>query len=376
MLPSVLLPRLSDTISERSEPLHAQLRRVLRVAINEHFEDGQQFWSENVLIEHLGVSQITVRRALLDLAQEGVLERRRAKGSFVRKASQAGTFEIGCLVPQYDSEFINELLEHLSGVCRERTLPFRVHHTHRGENLNDIRRYLDAGPRQERFIVLGALPDAARQLWDALDDRGYKCVCIDTPAIGRPAHFVGVDNATGIRLALEHLRELGHRRIVFLGNEPDIQPNIVAREQAFLAITTEWGWSESRIISCHTQPWENSYQAAWRTMPAVWDIRPTAIMTASDSGAWAVLGWLAENGIRVPHETSVLGFDNAPHSQITYPPLTTIAHPKAAMARWAVELLTTSPAGPQELRLEPELIRRRSTGPVLPVTRPVERSVR
>lgn len=364
MPPSTVLPRLTNATPSRSEPLHAQLRRVLRSAIDEHFADGEQFWSENVLIEQLGVSQITVRRALLDLAQEGVLERRPAKGSFVRKVSEAGTFEIGCLVPQYDSEFINELLEHLAAVCRERKTPFRIHHTCRGENLNDIRRYLDAGPRQERFIVLGALPDAALQLWDALDDRGYRCVCIDTPALGRPAHFVGVDNATGIRLALEHLRELGHRRIVFLDNEPDIQPNIVAREQAFSQITAAWGWDEARIVSCGTQPWENSYQTAWRTMPSAWEGRPTAIMTASDNGAWAVLGWLAENGISVPREVSVIGFDNAPHSQITYPPLTSVAHPKAAMARWAVELLANSPAGPQELRLEPELIQRRSTGPV------------
>lgn len=359
-----VLPRLTDAAVSRSEPLHAQLRRVLRGAINEHFADGQQFWSENVLIEQLGVSQITVRRALLDLAQEGILERRPAKGSFVRKASGVGIFEVGCLVPRYDSEFINELLEHLAAVCRERKHPFRVHHTSRGENLQDIRRYLDAGPRHERFLVLGALPDAALQLWDALDDRGYRSVCIDTPALGRPAHFVGVDNATGVRLALEHLRELGHRRLVFLNNEPHIQPNIRAREAAFSQITTQWGWDEAKIVGCDTQPWENSYQAAWRTMAAVWEGRPTAIMTASDNGAWAVLGWLAERGIGVPGEVSVIGFDNAPHSEITYPPLTSVAHPKAAIARWAVELLATSPAGPQQLRLEPELIQRRSTGPV------------
>jgi DNA-binding LacI/PurR family transcriptional regulator len=365
MLPPTLLPRLSDVAQGRNQPLHAQLRRALRVAIDEHFEDGQQFWSENVLIEHFGVSQITVRRALLDLTQEGALERRRAKGSYVRKTSEGGTLQIGCFVPRYDSEFINELLEHLSSVCRERKLPFRIHHTHRGENLNDIRRYLDAGTSQERFIILGTLPDAAQQLWDALDDSGYRCVCIDTPAIGRPAHFVGIDNETGIRLALEHLRELGHRRVIFLGNEPDVQPNIVAREQAFLELTADWGWSKSRIISAVTQPWENSYEAALRMMPQVWESRPTAIMTASDRGAWAVLGWLAENGIRVPQEVSVVGFDNAPHSEITYPSLTTIAHPKAAMVRWAVEILTTSVTKPQEIRLEPELIQRRSTGPAV-----------
>ena len=57
------------------EPLHSQLRRALRETIDEHFMDGQRFWPESALIQHLGISQITVRRALQGLAQEGIIER-------------------------------------------------------------------------------------------------------------------------------------------------------------------------------------------------------------------------------------------------------------------------------------------------------------
>jgi DNA-binding LacI/PurR family transcriptional regulator len=346
-----------------SAKLHTRVRKVLRGAIQEHFEDGQRFWTENMLIEHLRVSQVTVRRALTELAQEGVLERR-PSGSFVRKAHLVGLTDIGCFVPEYNSEFLNELLENLASLCREQNRVFRVHHTHRGENLNDIRRYLEAGPRQERFVLLGAQPLANRTLWDALDDRGYRAVCIDTPAEGRPANLVAVDNEAGIRLALQHLRDLGHRRIVFLANEPEIHPNVVARREAFLKLRAAWRLDEAVFLSCGNEAWKDCHQAAYRTMPELWQHQPTAIMTASDQGAWAAMSWLAERKIEVPSQVSIIGFDNVRHSQFTFPPLSSIAHPNEAMVRWAIQLLDHPASQPQELRLEPTLVLRRSTAPV------------
>ncbi len=361
--PLTLLEGKMSVPPVRAEPLHAQLRRTLRSVIDEHFSDGQRFWPESMLIEQLGVSQITIRRALLDLAQEGVLERRPPKGSFVRKAPEVNTLEIGCLVPQYDSEFWNEMIENLTVVCREHGYQFRLHHTHRGENLSDIRRHLDNTPRNERFVLLGAIPQDVNQMWDALDDKGYHSICIDTPTENRPSNFVGADSAKGIQIGLEHLRELGHERILFLGNEPNQHPTVIAQERAFLESKALLGLEKATLISCDTQSWENSYEAAWRVMPQVWENRPTAIMTSSDYGAFAALGWLQEQGIRVPAEVSVLGFGNVRQCQFCYPQLTSIAQPIASIAKWAIELLTTKPDQPQKLLLEPKLVVRRSTGP-------------
>jgi LacI family transcriptional regulator len=344
------------------EPLHSQLRRALRETIDEYFTDGQRFWPESALIQHLGISQITVRRALQGLAQEGILERCPPKGSFVRKASESETWSIGCFVPQYDSEIWNEILQHLAMECRQNKTFFQTHLTHRGEHVQDLRRHLALAKGDERYVVIGSTVDEVRQLWDVLDDKGYRPVCIETPASNRAAHFVGVDNARGIRMALEHLRELGHRRVVFLANEPLEHPSVMAREAAFLQVTAEWGWTESRVIECKTKLWEDAYLAAKNAMPEVWEHRPTAILAVSTgSGALAAQHWFAEREISVPRQVSVIGFDDIPSARHVYPPLTTVAHPLQSIARWTIELLINPPSTPQKILLEPRLIVRRST---------------
>lgn len=347
------------------EPLHAQLRRALRETIDEHFSDGQRFWPESVLIQQLGISQITVRRALQGLTQEGVLERCPPKGSFVRKAPETKTCSIGCFVPQYNSEIWNEVLQHLAMECRQNKIFFQTHLTHRGEHVQDLRHHLALAKGDERYTLLGATSEEVRQLWDVLDDKGYRPVCIDTPPDNRPAHFVGADNARGIRMALEHLRELGHRRVAFLASECVDNPNPAAREATFRDITAEWGWTEARVFNCKTRPWDDAYVFAKNTMPEVWEHRPTAILAVSTgSGALAALHWLTEREISVPTQVSIIGFDEIPSAQHVFPSLTTVGHPYQSIARWVVELLTNPPSTPQKILLEPRLFVRRSTGVV------------
>lgn len=55
----------------RGLPLHLQVQSALRQAIEEHFEDGQSFWTEALLVERLGVSRATVRQALGELSRQG-----------------------------------------------------------------------------------------------------------------------------------------------------------------------------------------------------------------------------------------------------------------------------------------------------------------
>ena len=77
------------TIDQNTEiPLHTQVRQSLRRLINQEFQDGQKFFTEPALIKHLGLSQSTIRRALTDLTQEGLLIRYVAKGSFVNKGKK------------------------------------------------------------------------------------------------------------------------------------------------------------------------------------------------------------------------------------------------------------------------------------------------
>ncbi|RYX80591.1 GntR family transcriptional regulator [bacterium] len=358
-----ILEQIVQAESTHSGPLHAQLKRALRVAIDDHFENGQRFWPETELISRLGMSQNTVRRALGDLAQEGVLERQVAKGSFVRKVVTPITTTVGALVPQHDSEVLNYWIEELSGTCRERGYRFQVYPTHRGEDVQEILQHLDTESTCKRFILLGNPLEATCELWDGLTARGCRTVCISTPAQGRPANYVGMDDVAATRLSLEFLRDLGHQRITYISNEPSAHPSVIAREAAFRQATKDFGLTQTQVVSCGTRHWEDAGKAVLRVMQQVWEQRPTALLTTSDVGAWCAMNWLSENGISVPQDISVLSFDNSYTSQFTSPPLTCISQSRAGLAHWVIELLDSPSQQSQQILQKPEIIQRRSVGP-------------
>lgn len=106
-------------------------------------------------------------------------------------------------------------------------------------------------------------------------------------------------------------------------------------------------------------------------MPALWNgdlwgkgTHPTAIFTASDPGAWAALRWFAEQGIGVPGQVSVLGYEGVKPDAFTNPPLSTVAHDFQTLSRRSLDLLWGA-----ELRSEwisPRLVLRRSTASPCP----------
>jgi LacI family transcriptional regulator len=100
---------------------------------------------------------------------------------------------------------------------------------------------------------------------------------------------------------------------------------------------------------------------AMRTTP-----RPTAIFAANNFIAIGVLHALEAEGIRVPEDVAVVGFDDLPPSMVTFPFLTVAAQPEDEMGRRAVSLLLDRVAepgrAPREIVLPTELIVRRSSG--------------
>lgn len=365
--PSVDILQKSIIDAQSSMPLHAQVRRALQQAVEEHFVDGQKFWTEAVLIEKLKVSQVTVRRALSDLSSEGVLHRQVAKGTFVRKgvpqaAAQNTLFSIGVFLPEWDSPVLASTLEQLNEICWEEKLRLQVFHTRKGQKVSDAFHMVDFSPQEGGAILYGTMQQATCELYEALEMRGYRTVNIDACMKDYPGAYIGVDNALGIEMGMQHLMELGHRRITLMVNEPEENSSIAARMQAFETLCDKHGL-ESTLFHCGTKSFESSYENAYRKMPELWDAKPhpTAIFAVSDSGALAAMRWFAERGIRVPHDVSLLGFDDDPASSIVHPGLSTFARPVAEIARHAVAMLTQTAQSPRAMSLAPRLIVRGST---------------
>jgi LacI family transcriptional regulator len=351
-----------DAVACGRAPLHARIREELRDLAMTRFADGDRFFSEPVLIAQLGVSQGTVRRALTDLAREGLLVRKVPSGTFVRKPA-THAMDIRVIMPGCDSFFLMMILEQILGHCQRRKLPVRIHHTHQGEHVSEALLQLKGSPTEQRVILLGEAQRAARELYVALAKRGYRVVNIDTLAGGCGDAYVGVDNEIGIRLGMEHLMKLGHRRIVLLVNEPPDTGNIRARVRAFRSVVREAGLTGSRVVVSGPGVWGSAANAKVGELLAS-KPAPTAIFTVSDPGAWTILRCLTELGVKAPEQISVLGFDDDRASAFMQPALSTLAQPIELIAQRALDLLTQVeiPSG-MEL-LPPKLIVRESTGPV------------
>jgi len=350
-------------------PLHTKVHRGLRYAIENFFEDGQRFFTEKELIEYLKVSQVTVRRAVYDLVRDGLLQRRVAKGSFVRKRSKVGTdktLKIAVHLVDWDSSFLSQLLREILSVCNARQLDAKVFYSRQSGDILGLEGEAWNQSEISAAILVSTPPDLAAELCRRYEGVHQPIVAVDARAPIDNAHFVGTDNEATTRLGLDHLTGLGHERICLLLNEPEANENVMLRAKYFEAECKARGLSGWQIMHCGTKFWEDSYTKAYQAMPQVMDLKPapTAVFAFDDAGAWAALKWCSNHGVRVPQDLSVLGFANDKPSSFTHPALTTIAHPISEIAATAVDLLTGDLTVPQTQLFTPSLIVRESTGHV------------
>ncbi len=174
---------------------------------------------------------------------------------------------------------------------------------------------------------------------------------------------VSFDNYKAARTAVEHLVSLGHRRIGLICGRTDVNDRARDRRRGYEAVLRKYGIDvDARLI------FERDFEfvegrAAMNRLLSI-DPRPTAAFCANDIQAIGALYECRESGIRVPEDLSIIGFDDLPIAQYTWPQLTTIRVPASEMGRRAAEsLLTALKTGqpPLSVELPTDLIIRGST---------------
>ncbi|RYY22068.1 MAG: LacI family transcriptional regulator, partial [Sphingomonadales bacterium] len=163
-------------------------------------------------------------------------------------------------------------------------------------------------------------------------------------------------------LATRHLIDLGHRRIGLISGPLDAS-NAVGRVEGYHQAMRESGLElRPEWIAASTFGLDSGHQAARRLMDQV--DRPTAIFAVNDNTAIGALSALAQLGLSVPGDVSVVGYNDIPIVSHLATPLTTVRIPFEQVASQALDQLLSANAGkgPTISRAAPTLIPRQSTG--------------
>ncbi len=191
-------------------------------------------------------------------------------------------------------------------------------------------------------------------------------VFIDKTGQGSHATYVKSDNMDGARQATGHLLSLGHRRIALLTGPTTDQAGLERLLGCQQALAQAGIVPDPDLVRQSGWNLNEAYEAARLLLAEGRDF--TAIVAGSDIMAIGILRALTEQGLRVPDDVSLIGFDDIDLCQYTCPPLTTVRQDSAAMGRGAVQRLIAMIEGSGEtapLILPTQLVVRKSTGPVI-----------
>jgi len=214
--------------------------------------------------------------------------------------------------------------------------------------------------------IIGLTLSAPDALIDAASNASLPFVIVD-PVDTSHARMVSVgsSNWAGARTATEHLIDLGHRRIAWIGG-PETSTAARDRLYGYQAALDAAGIAvdPSLIRADHFTVSTGAIHARdLLTAPEP----PTAIMAADDEIAVGVLATAHELGVRLPEDLSVTGFDDTPQAAWTTPPLTTVHQHLEGMGAMAVQTLRVMAEGQhpssRHVELATSLTVRESTAP-------------
>ena len=337
--------------------------------------------SEVQLVQRFKVSRPTVIRALLDLQQQGLIERRAGSGSYVRPAGNKALSQnqLGLLLPgRASTQIFEQISGELASLARAENQILLDSPEFLAPNQNltagDAFKLCDhlieqrvSGVFFAPFELIDDRDEINRRIAERFFHAGIPLVLLDRDSVPFPqrSHFdvVGLDNFAAGFLLAEHLLKLGCQRLTWLA-----KPHSPATVSARIAGTRESCIRHKLDLPrdwIHIGDPEDVKFVRRLVSARRWD----AVICANDWTAAQLFGSLAKCGLRVPQDLRLVGFDDARYATLLSVPLTTIRQSSRDIAITAfhamIERIAEPTRPPRLLLLTPELIVRESCGAYL-----------
>jgi DNA-binding LacI/PurR family transcriptional regulator len=224
-----------------------------------------------------------------------------------------------------------------------------------------IRRMLERRAEGVAVMTFGV----EKPLLEQLAERNVPLVFVDVGPERPGISLLRVDYRNGIQQGVEHLAALGHRDVAFISGPKRLH----SAQSRLVAFTRSIEECALELDPAWIVEGDHTMEGGMAAMDQLLKSKqvPTAVMCSNDMTAIGVLHKLYREGLKVPDDLSVIGFDDIHIAQVTIPPLTTIQMSCFELARAAVTALRAH----REEGLEPQrnykiptkLIVRESTGP-------------
>ncbi|MFT3784932.1 MAG: substrate-binding domain-containing protein [Tepidisphaeraceae bacterium] len=354
------------------------VERLLEGIHSGSFAPGDKLPTETELARLFSASRSTVARAMRELKNRGLLNRRRGGGTSIARSSAK---EVALFTPFARTAgnlgYIGDQIHaHLSDVaCRGRS-HLRLQLVPRSDDvrlepiLGATKSLIDEGVQGVFFYPHELAPEQAhfnRIVAEKLTEVGVAVVCIDRDITTFPERsnypLVTFDNRRGGYLITQHLIQRGCKRIAFL-TTPHISSAAADRVRGYRDAMEDAGMHLDRSFVRAARFHDINFEFCKSMMD---DLKPDAIVCKMDHYAALVGRHLTTLGVSIGKDVRLAGFDNQPIAEMLPVPLTTIRFPADAFATVAYSRLIEQMASPKELLagatyIDVELIVRESTG--------------
>jgi len=282
--------------------------------------------------------------------------------SLARGLKTNQTFTVGMLLPDLTNPLFPPIVRGVEDALGAADYTVILGNTDNDANKEEAILRTMLNRRVDGLIVATARRSASQM--SQLEGAGIPVVLVNRSNDHSQLPSVSGDDHAGIGLAVRHLASLGHRRIAHVAGPQNLSTGL-ARYQSFVGWMQSEGLDPDPRLIVFSEWFHEAPGAAAAVELFERGVDFTAIVAANDLLAIGCYDVLAEQGLRVPDDVSVIGYNDMPFSDKLNPPLTTIQIPHYTIgvtaAELALDLMADRDVGGQSLRLAPTLMVRAST---------------
>ena len=354
-------------------PRYYQMQEIIRkIIVDNNMHPGDKLPSESEFTKKYGTSRLTLRRAISELVSEGIIRTERGKGTFVagpvdlRKTNNYPQASMIGLITPSDDWFSNRILRGVEQIIQANAYQLLV-----AVSRKNIDKEKEAIRSQRRSGAKGLIIFPSDNDYRGndthiaeLQNHAFPFVLIDRYLRNLNTDYVVTDNEVGAYKIVTHLIEQGHRRIGFLTESFLCNTASDDRLEGYRRALLDHGLTFEKKLVGRTGETEGGIRSFLRTA------KPSGVFCIHDIVAIRTMRIIREEGLRIPDDIAVVGYDDIDVSDHLEVRLTTMRQPLLEIGRTAAAMLfrkINGEVGMEEVQQEvltSELVVRESSVPI------------